>query len=43
MMEQPIEYTGKYTSLTREELIEEVRARMSKQRFSMSFESNSQH
>lgn len=32
-MEQPIEYTGKYTSLTREELIEEVRARMSKQRF----------
>ena len=33
MMEQPIEYTGKYTSLTREELIEEVRARMSKQRF----------
>ena len=32
-MEQPIEYTGKYTSLTREELIEEVSARMSKQRF----------
>ncbi len=33
MTKQPIEYTGKYTSLTREDIIEEVRARLSKKRF----------
>lgn len=33
MTKQPIEYTGKYTSLTREELIEEVRTRLSDKRF----------
>ena len=33
MMKLAIEYTGKYTSLTREDIIEEVRARLSKNRF----------
>lgn len=33
MMKLTIEYTGKYTSLTREDIIEEVRARLSKNRF----------
>ena len=33
MMKLTIEYTGKYTSLTREDIIEEVRARLSKKRF----------
>lgn len=33
MTKQPIEYTGKYTSLTREEIIEEVRTRLSEERF----------
>lgn len=33
MTKHPIEYTGKYTSMTREELIEEVETRLSKKRF----------
>lgn len=33
MTKHPIEYTGKYTSMTREELIEEVKTRLSKKRF----------
>lgn len=33
MTKQPIEYTGKYTSMTRQEIIDEVRTRLSDDRF----------